>query len=150
LLMAGVFGIAGEAVGQDAGETESKAVWENASAAAVAERAPGRMVSGAIGRFQERQDQVFGFPEITEPGPGADGDSNPIADQLKLDLLTQIVNDLTLAIVAVNNLFRTGIGLPPDIPNISTAASGSSLTSGLDLSEADLPAGLDASLLTGG
>lgn len=143
LMLVGLAAFAGEVFGQDAPATGSKAVFDNASAGAVAARAPGNMVSAAIARHQERQNENFNTPEITEPGPTADGDSNPIADQLKRDLLTQIVNDITLAIVAINNLFRTGIGLPPDIPNLSSTAAGSSL-SGVDLS------GLDASLLTGG
>jgi len=121
---------------------ENQAVRANVSGGAVRSRAPGNMISAAVGRYQLAHNAALAGVEIVDtPEPS-------IASMALAESLGILFQQLNNAIVAFHNLLLARAGRPPIIPPtlvFPTTAPSDSQTDGTqtDLSGLDLGGLLD-------
>lgn len=93
---------------------------DNSRSGAVASRSPGNLVIAGLARTIEAANLARAGVEIIETER-----STSIGDQLLADSITIIFDQLNLAIVLLENLFRAQEGQPPVIPtSIITGGNG--------------------------
>ncbi len=105
--------------------SNSNAVWNNLGGGALAERAPGNMVSAGIARANAFQGRAFSRPNIT-----AREDEPDLGTALRIQAIQALFDNLNAVLLAFNNVLRAEGGLSPYIP---TPIRPGGVTGGLDL-----------------
>ncbi|HUU82099.1 MAG TPA: hypothetical protein VM243_01225 [Phycisphaerae bacterium] len=112
----------GPAQGQEA---NSNAVWNNADAGFLAERAPGRLVNDATARHRASLAQAFSPPEIT-----ATDQDRAIVTGLKVAAIQALFDNLNALLLFFDNAIRVQAGFPVYVPSPIRPGGGGG---GLDL-----------------
>lgn len=108
------------------GGGNTNAVWRNTGVAALAERAPGNLVTGGIIRHNENFARAFRQPEITQTA-----EDIKVFTQLKADAIRIIFENFNAMLLVFSNTIRAQGGLGAFVPGQSSATTGGTSLPGL-------------------